>query len=232
MSEDVTADVPTPQPINFDEAKFSPLFDNVRSSMRNNLDSFSTSIEKASDLNKQQSAFHERILLIDLGTIGLSVTALTSVASKVAMIGLRKYLVVVLVVIAWGLLLLSAFLCRSIMNDLLAANRKLYEAWRLTVFESHGSLISQDFLRLSSALTGTIQMEDKTVDAAAFLRNAATEMRSTFTEARRAHLEKTLQTGGAKESVSTGRASQRAIQYMQWGLILLALAAIALVIAL
>ena len=232
MSEDVKADVPTPPPINFDAAKFSQLLDNLRSSMRRNQDSISTSFEKASDLNKQLSAFHERLLVIDLGTIGLSVTALTSVASKVAMVGFRKYLVIVLVGLAWCLLLMSAFLCRAIMNDYLAANRKLYEEWRLAVFESHGEHISQDMLRFSTALTGTIQMEDKTVDAATLFQNAATDIRSAFAEARREHVEKTLQTGGAKESLSTGQASQHAIHYMQWALMLLALSAMTLIISL
>jgi hypothetical protein len=63
--------------------KVSAVFDNFRSSMRSYMDSVTTSVEKATDVNKQFSAFHERLLLIDLGTIGLSVTALTSVASKI-----------------------------------------------------------------------------------------------------------------------------------------------------
>jgi hypothetical protein len=232
MSEDAEADVPTPKPVTYDEAKFSQLFDNLRSSMRRYVDSHSTAFDKASDLNKQYAAFHERLLLIDLGTIGLSVTALTSVASKVAIVGFRKYLVIVFVGVAWCLLLLSAFLCRAIMNDYLAANRKLLEEWALTVSQSNGEQVSVDFQRLSLGLKGTIQMEDKAVDIETLFNNAATEIRGVLTEAKRAHLEKTLKTGGAKESLSTGRASQHAIHYMQWALVLLALAAMTLVIAL
>jgi hypothetical protein len=232
MSEDPTVDVPAPQPFTYDAAKFEQLFDNLRSSMQGNLDTLSTSFERASDLNKQLSAFHERLLLIDLGTIGLSVTALTSVASKVAMVGFRKYLIVVLVGLAWCLLLLSAFMCRSIMNDYLAANRKLYEEWRLTIFESIHLRISVDFQRMCLAFKGTIQVEGKTVDPAAVFNEAAAAIRSQSAEAKRAHLEKTLQTGGAKESLSTGETSQHAIRYMQWALMLLALSAMALIIAL
>jgi hypothetical protein len=231
MSEDGTA-VPTPQPFTYDASKFDQLFGSLRSSMQGNLDALSTSFERASDLNKQLSAFHERLLLIDLGTIGLSVTALTSVASKVAMVGFRKYLIVVLVGLAWCLLLLSAFMCRAIMNDYLAANRKLYEEWRLTVFDSIHERISVDFQRLSLAFQGTIQSEDKTVDPAAVFNDAAAAIRSQSAEAKRAHLEKTLQTGGAKESLSTGQSSLHAIHYMQYAMVLLALAAITLVIAL
>jgi hypothetical protein len=232
MSEDAKADVQTPKPLTYDEAKFSQLFDNLRLSMQRYVDSHTTAVDKASDLNKQYAAFHERLLLIDLGTIGLSVTALTSVASKVAIAGVRKYLVIVPVGVAWCLLLLSAFLCRAIMNDYLAANRKLLEEWGLTVSQSNGEQVSMDFQRLSLGLKGTIQMEDKAVDIETLFNNVATEIRGVLTEAKRAHLEKTLQTGGAKESLSTGRASQHAIHYMQWALVLLALAAMTLVIAL
>jgi hypothetical protein len=232
MSEDAESDVPTPEPLTYDAAKFSQLFDNLRSSMRRYVDSLSTAFDKASDLNKQQAAFHERLLLIDLGTIGLSVTALTSVASKVAMVGFRKYLVIVLVGLAWSLLLRSTFLCSAIMLGFLAANRKLYEEWGLTVSQSNGEHITMDFQRLSLGLKGTIQMEDKAVDIATLFNNAATEIRSAFTEAKRAHIEKTLKTGGATEGLSTGQKSQLAIRYMQMALMLLALAAMILVIAL
>jgi hypothetical protein len=232
MSEDAEADAPTPEPLTYDAATFSRLFDNVRSSIQRYVDSISTAFDKASDLNKQQAAFHERLLLIDLGTIGLSVTALTSVASKVAMVGFRKYLVVVLVGLAWCLLLRSTFLCSAIMLGFLAANRKLYEESMLTVSQSNGKHIILDFQRLSLGLKGTIQMEDKAVDAATLFNNTATEIRSTLSEAKRAHLEKTLKTGGAKEGMSTGQKSQLAIRYMQLALMLLAVAAMILVIAL
>jgi hypothetical protein len=227
MSEDGTANVPTPQAI--DHARVSEVFDSFRSSTRRYMDSATTSFDKATEVNKQASAFHERLLLIDLGTIGLSVTALTSVASKVAMVGFRKYLIIVLVGLAWCLLLLSAFLCRAIMNDYLAANRKLYEDWKVMVLESAGEHISQDIERLSTVISGVIQISAIQKEDA---ESAATKLRSIHAEARRAHLEKTLQTGGTKESLSTGRASLHAIHYMQWALMLLAVAAMALVIAL
>jgi hypothetical protein len=221
MSEDPTVDVPAPQPLDY--AKVSAKVDNLRDSMRRYADSITTSVEKASDLNKQVSEFHERLLLIDLGTIGLSVTALTSVASKVAMVGSWKYVVIVPVGFAWCLLLLSAFICRKIMNDYLAANRKLYDEWRMTVTESHAEHITLDIQRLVIVSGGVIHKKD--------FDEAAAKVRSEFAEARKAHLEKTLQTGGAEESLTIGEASRHAIRFMQWALMLLALAAMVLIIA-
>jgi hypothetical protein len=45
MSEDLMADVPAPQPVDY--AKVSAVFDNFRSSMRSYMDSVTTSVEKA-----------------------------------------------------------------------------------------------------------------------------------------------------------------------------------------
>jgi hypothetical protein len=71
MSEDTPPVVTPPQPFIFDGAKFSQLYDNLRGSLHDYLDYISASFDKASDLHKQQIAFHERLLLIDMGTIGL-----------------------------------------------------------------------------------------------------------------------------------------------------------------
>jgi hypothetical protein len=221
MSEDPKVDVPAPQPLDY--ARVSAKVDNFRDSMRRYVDSITTSVEKATDVNKQFSAFHERLLLIDLGTIGLSVTALTSVASKVAMIGFWKYVVIVPVGFAWFLLLLSAFMCRNIMNIFLAANRKLYDEWRMTVNESNAEQIILDLQRLSIVSAGTIHKED--------LDETAAKVRNELADARKAHLQKTLQTGGAEEGLTTGQASQHAIRFMQWALMLLAVAAMVLIIA-
>lgn len=221
MPEDPTADVPAPQPVDY--AKVSAMLDNLRSSMRSYMDSVTTSVEKATDVNKQFSAFHERLLLIDLGTIGLSVTALTSVASKVAMIGLWKYVVIVPVGFAWFLLLLSAFMCRKIMNIFLAANRTLYDEWRTTVFESRCEHIIQDVQKLAIVMNGAIPKEK--------IEEEAAKIRSEFAEARQAHLEKTLKMGGAEETLTTAEASRLAIRFMQWALAFLAVAAMVLIIA-
>ncbi len=223
---------PEQEPSSVDFEKFSKLLENFRGSTREYLGFCSEAFESARDLNKQLFSFHERLLLIDLGTIGLSVTALTSVASKAAVIGWRKYLIMTLVGFAWGALLMSAFLCRAVMNDYLGANRKLYNEWLANGLELTGGSVANDLRRLPLAFRGTFQFQGELTDAATLFNRGAAEIQGAFNEAKRLHLENTLKTGGAKEGLSTAAASVHAIRYMQWALMLLAVAALVLVISL
>jgi len=232
MLGDEQREEPKPQHASVDFDKFSKLLDNFRGSTREYLAYCSKAFDSASDLNKQLFSFHERLLLIDLGTIGLSVTALTSVASRAATIGWRKYLFVVLVGVAWGALLMSAFLCRAIMNDYLAANRKLYNEWLANALELTGGSVANDLRRISLAFTGTLKFEGEPIDAAALFNKGSAEIQDKLDDAKRLHLENTSKTGVAKEGMSTCTASVHAIRYMQYALVLLALAAFVLVISL
>ena len=127
---------------------------------------------------------------------------------------------------------MSAFLCRAVMNDYLAANRKLYNEWLANGLELAGGGVANDLRRLPLAFRGTFQFQGELTDAATLFNRGAAEIQGAFNEAKRLHLENTLKTGGAKEGLSTAAASVHAIRYMQWALMLLAVAALVLVISL
>ena len=87
--------------------------------MRNSLgewaDITAKALDTALEANKQLSAFYERLLLLNTGTIGVSVSALLSFGSKAGSLGHAKYFIVVFVSLAWALLLLSIVFAKD--ND-------------------------------------------------------------------------------------------------------------------
>src|ERR1035437_983702 len=85
------------QPFLIDFEKIRMELDEFRASYRMFLDDSERSLNLASDANKQIAAFYERLLLVDLGTVGLSITALTSFTSKFSSPGFHKCTILILV---------------------------------------------------------------------------------------------------------------------------------------
>ncbi|MGA8312149.1 MAG: hypothetical protein WB755_19105 [Terriglobales bacterium] len=88
-----------------DPARAADLFNQFHTAYRQYIDDWSARVEKGSDINKQVSTFYERILFIDLGTLSLSVTAISTLASRISASVSVKHAFLWLVVPAWVLLL-------------------------------------------------------------------------------------------------------------------------------
>src|SRR5947209_1651209 len=71
--------------------------------------------EASSTINRDLFALYEKTMLLSLGTIGLSVSALISYVTKFTLHGIHKVFVVGLASTAWLCLLISAFLSRHLM---------------------------------------------------------------------------------------------------------------------
>lgn len=79
------------------------------------------------EINKQHSSFYERLLLLDLGIIGLTVTGAVSLVPKIAASPLPDLPVFVCTLAAWAFLLFSAGCCGSVMRTTLNINTGFYE---------------------------------------------------------------------------------------------------------
>jgi hypothetical protein len=213
-------------PFTLDQGRLDTLFDRMQTSCRNCADDNSKALDKSIDMNKQLSAFYERLLLLDTGMIGISASALLSFGSKAGSLGHTKYLIVVLVALGWAFLLLSIILCRSIMMHCLVANQLLYKEWRKHAIDFHGSFISGDVARISTAMRGSIDVDGKPVDATIRFNELAQMVKEKFEESKRLISAEST----ATEAPETRAEGARAIQYMQLALLLLGTAAITLLI--
>lgn len=223
MPEDERAAQPQPFQIDFDKFVFE--VNQLRASYRVVLDDLKTSLDMASSSNKQLSAFFERLLLIDLGTVGLSVTALTSFASKLDLTAFRKYAILFIVSCGWVLLLRSAFLCRAVMLQCVMANKSLLTRWEKATSDYHLQAISISTARIRRTVSGTLQVGETAVDMSSFLseltdlsdpltlQEAVTQFRAAINEDKNANLSK-------------GVDAIAAMRTMQIGLVLLGIAAI------
>jgi len=104
--------------------------------------------DKCFDVNKQIASFSERILLIALGTLGVSVTTLISVSGKFSNLAAKKaFLHYVLP--AWILLLLSVFTARNVMILTIKLNAKLLNDLRLSGDKYNVLTISRHLFKLT-----------------------------------------------------------------------------------
>ena len=86
-------------------------------------------LDIALDFNKTSSSFFEKLMLIDIGTIGLSITTITATSAKIQMPIFPKSLFVWLIIVSWLKQLLSTFGCWSLMSASLSSSRKLLRKW-------------------------------------------------------------------------------------------------------
>jgi hypothetical protein len=218
---------PTSAPFSFDAEKFSKLYDNLRGSFRTYVEDSTIATEKMTGMNKEIGAFHERLMLLDLGTIGLSVSALISFVSKFTLMGFHKHVVIALASGAWCLLLISAICCRSVTTKCLAANRKLLHDWMFGVSDMNGAAIVADMHRLSDAFIGVATVNDATFDPKAIFAQLAIDSKAKFDEAKLDYLNKCV-SNLSIDTKAVGRAGMWAILLMQLALLLLGVTAVAL----
>jgi hypothetical protein len=179
--------------------------------------------EKAVDLNKDISSFHERLFLIALGTVGLSVTALISLGPKFSSSPAARLTFIHYVAPAWILLLLSAWASRNVMMFMLRINKGILEEWMKRIDSYHLQEVGISISKLSKALSGKIVVESKLQDVSALFGEAGKAIR----EAANQNIPPLKSTLEADQKRSKRR-SVIAVWSMQIALVLLGIAAIRL----
>jgi hypothetical protein len=176
--------------------------------------------DKAIEINKQIASSYERLLLIDVGAIALSISAFMSLAGKFPSHASR-YPFVWLVGLAWVSLFASAILLSAAIIHTIAANAILLQTWNSLLQTYHSQVLSTSLIHLSKALTGKVRVGDEDHDVPKLFSELAAKVKEEGA-AREAERLKTI--GGAKSPA--GRLSQVARVLMQLGFVLLCVAAI------
>jgi len=117
------------------------------------------------------------------------------------------------------------------MQQLLLANRKLYQDWMMIAFEQNVQNVATDISRLAVGMQGTIPREQDPIDATQFFNGIAEKLRGEFSTAKKIHLESVVGKAISDESLLIGETAGSATRLMHYGLILLALCAIFLVVS-
>lgn len=218
-----------PQPnVTIDQARMDGLFSSMQTAYRDWLSDTSKALDKATDLNKQVYLFYERILLIDTGTIGLSVSVTLSSNRHLNDLGHSKPLVLVAVILGWFLLLLSIFYCRLAINLSMDANRDIFHQWRNDVEKIHATMMSSTIQRMSTTVKGTYVKDGQEVDAAARMK----ELSSTLKDGVAKYVAARAAQEGQADLSDSRRRGLMAINCMQIGLILLGIAAVIVLVKL
>jgi hypothetical protein len=123
------------------------------------LDAHSVQVDKAFDLNKQVASFYERIMLLDVGTLALSITALTTLVARFPTAHLPRTTFLWIIVPAWSLLLFSTFGCRAVIAHTVDANKVLYDQWQKNTFQYNFVRIATLITRISNSMSGTITFD-------------------------------------------------------------------------
>jgi len=152
------------------------LFNEFRDKHGAFIDHFAAVVDKGFDINKQISSLHERLMLISLGTLGLSITALTAFIPKLPGVNFPRHTFVYFVVPAWILLFVTVTCCRSVMVQVVNANKSLADQWRQQAETYNIKEIWLSLIKLSRAIPGVIQFEGKEQNAGAVFAELAAKI--------------------------------------------------------
>ena len=181
-------------------------------------------VDKSFDLNKQISSFHERLILICLGTIGLSVTALISFMPKIPVVMFPRHTFVWYIVPAWILLFISMTYSRSVMANLVLANAALLEEWKVAADTYNIKQMWLSLVKLSSTVQGTVKSGDKERSASSMFTEFADQVNKCVPKVDHDKIDST-----AKKRVSRIKTqSAIATVTLQIGMILLCISAVKL----
>jgi hypothetical protein len=135
-------------------------------------------VDKGFDLNKQISSFHERLILICIGTLGLSITALTAFIPKLQSDHFPRPTFIKIVVPAWPLLFISITVSRAVMGHIVVANKYLMEQWKRAGDAFNVKQMCTALTALSNSINTTLQVEieGKNQNAVALLKELATKI--------------------------------------------------------
>ena len=154
-----------PKPLTGDPAVLNELLAKWGEWSRQHVNYADLIFKSAFEFNKQIAAFHERLLLISLGTIGLSVTALTSYIPKVPSAVFPKHIFVWLIAPAWILLMVSTLSSVTVIAHTLVANRVLLVELRRLVNTTSFNQAAVQLRKLSTASTGTVTYNSQAFEA-------------------------------------------------------------------
>jgi hypothetical protein len=185
-------------------------------------------VDKSFDLNKQVSSFHERHILICLGTIGLSVTALTSFMPKIPAATFPRHTFVWYIVPAWILLFVSITYSRSVMANIVISNAAILEEWKVAAETYNIKQMWLCLIKLSSTAQGTVKTGDKERSASSMFSELADRVNKCVPEVD--HTKINAATEKRLKRIKTQ--STIAVVAMQIGMILLCISAIKLFLSL
>jgi hypothetical protein len=213
-----------PKHLSGDPAVVNDLFKRLHEWQRQYVDDFFTIVQAGSEFNKQIAAFHERLLLVSLGTIGLSVTALTSFIPRIPAAGFPRHVFLSLIVPAWLSLLISAILSMATIGHTIVANATSHGNLNRLVqtYTFRQSLVP--LRKLAEALSGTIKIDSEDRDASGVFSNLTEQVEKDLQEK---DLEPSTKEPNQNQSL-VKRMSQFAMFTLQVGLILLCISAIKL----
>jgi hypothetical protein len=131
---------------------------------RARFDNFRAVVEQCIKINENGASYFEKLLLLDGGTIALSLTLLGALATRTPGGHVPRIPFFWCVCPAWILLLASINCCRSLMASFHSINRNLVEQVSLM----HSSNLALDLghlsTKLSKNLQGEIRLETETYD--------------------------------------------------------------------
>jgi hypothetical protein len=182
--------------------------------------------DKGFDLNKQVSSFHERLMLMDIGMLGISISALISLGTRFASNPAARHTFVWYVAPSWVLLLLSVTACRNVMAFCIEGNRVMLQNWAVKLESYNLQQLYRTVTKLAANLSGSV-----TIDNAP--RNVST-MFSDSAKLVQTALENQNKTPAPTSSAGSNYSkwqSKIAVLSMQIALVLLGVAAIKLFLA-
>ena len=207
-----------------DPAVVNELFKRLHDWQRQYVDDFFAIVQSGSEFNKQIAAFHERLLLVSLGTIGLSVTALTSFIPRIPATGFPKHVFLSLIVPAWVSLLISAILSMAAIGHTIVANATSHSNLDKLVQTYTLRQAVVPLRKLAGILSGTIKIGSENRDVSGLFSELAEHVEKDLHE-------KDFDLAAKKSAHNQGLVksmSQFAMFTLQAGLIMLCISAIKL----
>src|SRR5262245_29145957 len=113
------------------------------------LRSISEQVGRKLEVNKQSITFYERLMLLDLGTIALSVNAIIALAAHPVVIGNHKHFLLGCVITSWVCLLLSVFHSGKAMRRMISFNNRLISNQRGLVEKFGSNALRLDVSRIN-----------------------------------------------------------------------------------
>lgn len=179
--------------------------------------------EKAFEVNKQIISLYERLLLIAVGTIGLSITAFVTLAGRFTP-HVSRHAFVWLICVAWGLLFISATSFNSAITHTIIENASLFKHWANLLETYHSQMFATSLTKLSSVLGGKVPVGGENHDIRELFAKLANDLNEAGASVEKERM-KMLQVGSVRSSPVRKLAGVGIIA-MQLGFVLLCVAAI------
>jgi hypothetical protein len=212
-----------PEQVSGDPQQVQDFFKQFHEGYRYYIDQNEAMTDKAFEINKQIISLYERLLLISVGTIGLSITAFITLAGKFGPhISRRPF--VLLISLAWASLFVSAIAFSAAITHTIIQNSTLFQHWTKLLEAYHSQMFGSSVGKLSNVLSGNIQIEGQDHDVKKLFAKLSGELREAGNSSMQERL-KMLNVGSVKDSPVRKLAIVGTLA-MQVGFILLCIAAI------